>query len=917
MAYPLLGFFLKASEKYPDLPEGFAQSVGWMIFAVVVITLIWAWSRAESVRRALLALEDPRTFAILRILYAVATFLCFIELEPHWRMLWTDEGVFDMAYAQDRLGRTALRGWTPDEGFFDLWAVANFLWSKPSLHYMYGSPTFVYGYMVVFTIVLAMYAAGIATRFTGILSWLMMSGLYNRNALYWEGTDTVYRSFWFILLFAKTGHAWSVDNWLRCRRLRKKGLLEDPHADPPDEDDEDGEARPVKEPIYRRIPAWPRWLFMLQLSTIYIVTGCVKTGSVWDAGDAQYYALNMDHFYRFEYATQWVSSVFSVNLFRVNTWVTLFWERCFPLVLAGVMLKFHLKHRKDPWATRQHWIWKWVARVAIVSIWALVYRISVIAMPFCTALRNGEVNQASIDEKMIYIHVCLGVIVPLWTVVWHALGRWPVTLFKGGRDVPKLTKRWSWLRLPELHLDQEWWRAYTLGRRLWLLLGFIFHGFLTLFMNIGMFAPIMLTSYLGFVRGEEFVAIFRWIRSRKRVAKYVPDKVDDFLIDAQRPQDVKVRGRRVPNVIVLVFGLLGVGLAYGKAEKVDWVSTAFYWWIGTIVVVSLVFRILRPRPMDHARAKEPGPALAYGAVGRALALGAVVWHCSAVALHLWPSYPIFSKWRGAARSLFGGWLRGTGTSQSWRMFSPNPPRSNTFMKTVVVLANGDEWDLRSNAFHYWQETGPNSRPSIWIINDRMRKMQRRMVGKGKWYLRYWASFQCREWALEHGETPVKIDIKKYTNRIPKPELISFWMPSKFKGKRDHATGATSGQPYNPRKLKTRETDVQTHKCSGDGELPPFMKERYGIELTDADRDRAEKDRLARERKFSNRRETWERRKDWGNWWADDDKKNGRSKPTPRPRPTQAHFKGEGLEGGREEAEKGDGDGEDDEEEKKQ
>ena len=44
MAYPLLGFFLAESEKYPDLPEGFAQSVGWMIFAVVVITLVWAWT---------------------------------------------------------------------------------------------------------------------------------------------------------------------------------------------------------------------------------------------------------------------------------------------------------------------------------------------------------------------------------------------------------------------------------------------------------------------------------------------------------------------------------------------------------------------------------------------------------------------------------------------------------------------------------------------------------------------------------------------------------------------------------------------------------------------------------------------------------------------------------------------------------
>jgi hypothetical protein len=902
MAYPHLAFFFfKETEKYPDLPPGFAEHVGWLCFVVVVLVMLWAWARAESVRRALLGLEDPRMFALLRIGYAVCTFLCFIELEPYWRMLWSDEGVFDMEYAQDRLGRTALRGWDPEEGFFDLWAVACFLWHKPSLHYIYGSPTFVYGYMIVFFLVLALYAAGVATRTMGVIAWLMMSGVYNRNSLYWEGTDTVYRCFWFILLFAKTGHAWSVDNWLRCRRLRKKGLLEDPHAPPPDPD----EPRVPKEPIYRRVPAWTRWLWLAQMAAIYITTGSVKTGSVWEAGDALYYALNMDHFYRFEYATQAVSSVFGMNLFRVNTWVTHWWERLFPFVIAGMILKFSIMHRAEPWYRRQHPVWKWLARVAIVGVWAVTYRITVLAVPFCTPLVESDINQKSIDEKMLLVHLAFAVVVPLWCAVWLALGKWHLVLFRGGYPIPKLSDRWPWLRVPEIRVDQEFLRAWTLGRRVWLTLGFLFHGFLIAFMNIGMFAPIMLMSYLPFFYGEEIVGVLRVVR--RRFSRFIPARVDDFLIPAQRDEDVKVRGRRVPDTIVLVFGLVGVGLVYGKIEKVEWIGTATYWWLGTICAVSLAFRLLRPRPIDHAHAKEPGPALAYGALGRALALGAVVFHGSAVALHLWPSYPIFSKWRGAARSIHFSWLSGTGTTQSWRMFSPNPPRGNTFMKTVVVLANGDEWDLRSNAFHYWQESGPNSRPSIWLINDRMRKMQRRMVGKGKWYLRYWAAYHCREWALEFGETPVEIEIRKYSNTIPKPEVVNLWQPAEWKGRKDPSTGAISGRPYNPRELKTRETEVQSHKCRGEGELPVFMKDRYGLPVTDEEREQAERDEEQRLRKFENRRETWEKRRDWGRWFADeeDDKKFG------RPRPTRPGVEGDG-DPPADERPDGDGDNEKDE-----
>jgi hypothetical protein len=866
---PLLALFER--EKYPDFPPEFGVYVGWLVFGLCVLVAALAWVRSESVRRFLFALDDPRVFAVLRIGFAIMTLVCFLNLQPYWRFLWSDEGIFDLEYAQEKLGRQALRGWEPDEGFYDYWAVLNFLWNKPSLFYLHGSPDFVVGYMLVFFFVLLLYGAGVLSRTTGVIAWFLMSGIYNRNALYWEGTDTVYRCFWLILLFAKTGHAWSFDNWWRCRRLRRQGRLEEPEtedeararlaaarnadtevADPADAERPAPRELPAsradqgqREPIYRRVPAWPRYLFMLQLAALYCSTGSVKTGSIWAAGDALYYALNMDHFYRFEWTTQQVSAVFGTNLFRVNTWVTHWWERLFPLVLVGVALRFTLRHRHEPWYRAQDVPWRrWGARALLVAIWALAWRINYLVLPFCLQMKDDVPQDPTAAIQKI--NIAWGIVIPAFVVVWYVLGRWPVTILRGGRPLPGITRRVPWLRIPEIRLSQESLRATLLGRRVWLTLGFLFHGFLILFMNIGMFPFIMLMTYAAWVTGEEHARIYRGalelLRRIKGVRRLVPQGYARWFVPAQATTAVRVRGRRVPDVLVLLLGLLGAGLVWAKVQKPEWIEDVgdLAWqWVGLCAVVALVFRLLPPRAADIRSAREPGPALAYGALGRALALLAVLYHSLAVGLSLLPSYPILNKWRSPAASIFGGWLRGTGTSQSWAMFAPNPPRSNQFLKTVVVEADGDRWDLRNNAFHY--------RPNPWIWNDRMRKMHRRMVGKGKHYLRDWAAWQCREWALATGETPVEIDMLKIVTNIPSPDAV-----------------AEKG-PFHPRKLKARESHLQTTACKGAGELPLSMKERYGLPISDEDRAKGELDAQRYARKFQNRKASWENRRDFGNW----------------------------------------------------
>ncbi|MBL4688931.1 MAG: hypothetical protein JKY37_30350, partial [Nannocystaceae bacterium] len=600
-----LAFAFADKAKYPKVPPEFSEHIGWLIFGFAVLMCVLAWFRSESVRRALFALEDPRTLAVLRIGFAVMTLICFLNLEPYWRMLWSDEGIFDLAYAQDKLGRQALRGWVPPDedvglgsifsviwsrsptslGFFDWWGVVCFLWNKPSIFYMYGSPAFVVGYMAVFFTVLVMYMLGIYSRTTGVIAWLMMSGIYNRNALYWEGTDTVYRCFWWILLFAQTGKAWSVDNWWRCRKLRAKGRLEDPDAS--------AAFNAGKEPIYRLTPAWPRYLFMLQLAALYTTTGCAKTGSVWAKGDALYYALNMDHFYRFEWYTQQVSAVLGTNMFRLMTWVTHWWEMTFPLLLVGMSLHFTLRHRNEPWY-RAHNVWwrRWGARLTLLGLWGLLWRINVLVLPFCLAMDGDTPQDAS--AAIAKMNIVYGAAIPAYAAVWYLLGKWQIPVgavfavlarkFPALRRLASLARRIPGLKHIELSrdvtIDQETFRRYTLGRRVWLTLGVMFHGNLILFMNIGMFAFIMLMTYAGFVHGHEMHRAF--VRARS-VAKRLPvlrrfvQGKGHWLYPAQSHRSVRIRGRRVHDGVVALLGLCGAALVYTKVAPPEYIQDHAGW----------------------------------------------------------------------------------------------------------------------------------------------------------------------------------------------------------------------------------------------------------------------------------------------------------------------------------------------------
>ena len=172
--------------------------------------------------------------------------------------------------------------------------------------------------------------------------------------------------------------------------------------------------------------------------------------------------------------------------------------------------------------------------------------------------------------------------------------------------------------------------------------------------------------------------------------------------------------------------------------------------------------------------------------------------------------------RKRARDTVRPWLTHTRTTQGWGMFAPNPPRHNVFMQVIVTDDAGEGWDMNSDVY------SQTRRPIPFVFNDRMRKMNRRIIGgegsgKGSWYQKWYARWQCRDFALSHGgRVPKEVELVRWSYRIPTPETM-----------------AERGW-YDPMKqlheYGTREV-VHTERCANAvlGQPSPKVAARRGVE----------------------------------------------------------------------------------------
>jgi len=802
-----------------------APTVGWLMltgFALLVAIFV---IHRETWRRMFLRAEDPRSIAAFRIAFGLMTMANINGLWELFHYLFTDEGLFFADVAQQVFAKEQFEGFAdgigPGEpyGFLGWAGFLEFIKGpKFSLLFFWDTPTAFWLHLVVFWVACTSLIVGYKTKYAKWATFILFNSIILRNQVFWEGTENVYRCFLFYICISRCDAAYSLDNWLRCRRLRKQGLLSE-------RDGPGGGAglAPSPEhprglaPVYELVPAWPRMLMILQVAALYCSTGTVKNGTIWMNGDAFYYALNLDHFYRFE--PQQLSAVFGTNLFRLNTWVVHWWEACFPLVVLGLVSRFMRREQVPPPPPVQLWI----ARGLWVLFGLTACYIVEVTLPVHIPARvpGGKWNLADWQRWFPVVWLSAMVVVAGF-VVWLRK-RPPVVTIRGQRYV----------------LDLDWLCAWFLGRRLWLGLGLVFHAHLIMMMNIGWFTPATLSTYFVFLNGNELAHLLQPVGAglaRLRVPMPASVRRGEPPLPAADPTLPHQHRDAAEMPAWALLGGLGVAVigvyfalprevvdgsgAVSTRPGVHWGVTGVAIFVALAVVGFITARrmaIVQLPGIDPARGAPRRP-WAYLPFGRFLASALCAYHIVGVAIWLLPEKDSLggngtNSWRLRAQDPFKWWLRITQTNQGWKMFAPNPPRSNLMMRVLVTDADGEVYDLNTDVYH------PANKPIPWIFYSRIRKINRRIVGaeggKGKWYQKWHGRYICRDWALHHdGVPPKQVDLIKVSYQIPTPEEV-----------------AEKG-PYVPEERMQRTHTVRhvhTTPCDDvNAQLPNHVRARHGL-----------------------------------------------------------------------------------------
>lgn len=749
--------------------------IGWLVF-VGALALVCAFVvQRERWRRFWFELEDPRSIGLFRIVFGLLVLANIHGMSDQFELLFTDEGMFDASSARQFFARRQFAGFGEPgsgdpEGFFDLAGVMRFATGpKWSALFFWDSPRAFWIHFWIFEVLVWLFIFGVFSRVTGWLAYFATLSIMHRNAVFWTGADVVFKVMFLYLVMAKNGHAYSVDNWLRRRRALRRGRC--------------------ALPSYRHIPAWPRRLMIVQLCVIYLWTGCAKTGHVWSQGDSLYYALNLDHFSRVPTST--LSAVFGTNVFRLMTWVVHVWQIGFPLVLLGLVLR---------WANRPDLAISAAQRLRLRRcLWVVGLSAVAIMVAVVPAYHRANARLSLPWVQALIAATGVAVLVGI-DFVWPKLraGRWELRL--GGQRI---------------RIDVDFVGRWIMGRRIWLLLGAIFHLQILTLMNIGMFAPIMLAAYIACLNGGEVAALLSGLGRalsrllpaavRKRTERHLvvrPPLPQPTVTSRTRP------GWRVPLVGV---GATVVAAVASLALRVNAVNGWYWPSVGAVIGLAALAWRHRHDPRDRS--------LAYGPLGRTLVS---LYLCAyLLALGAWavPNKPECSSWRGPVRTALEPLLRVTNTHQTWNMFSPNPPRANWFLRVHVTDANGEVWDMMTDA------NSPRLKQSPWIWYSRAGKITRRIMGKpGKHYRRPYAGYWCRKWALDHGgQAPVKVELVRDSYRIPKP-------------------GSPAWNPATMLETQGRHVAFHTQWCarSPGAQLSNEVRARHGLDLVDPDTIRTRK-----------------------------------------------------------------------------
>jgi hypothetical protein len=473
-----------------------------MSVGLVVIAALGAFGllRPDLWSRCFFSRIDPRPAGLLRIAVGAVTLWTFLALGRYLRLFFTDEGLLLPGMARE-ISRGPLRYlWDPERGFEHWWSPLEALVGSSSILQLRSDPWLVFTLYGLLLVSAALLTMGAWTRISAVTTWALAEQLYRYDPTFANGGDLVIRAFLFLGMLSGWGEAYSVDAWRRRRAALLGGATEIP-------------------PL-RRIAAWPLRLMMVQLAVIYFVNGAMKTGQAWRNGTALYYALNLDHFYRVP-AQSVVTWLQWLGVLPMLTWLTRYWELCFPVALLGAALRAYEAERA---AGR----WEAVPEWRRTGSWAALGAGGVAAM---------------------------------------ALGYDPIIAVVGGLGVALLVALYRILRAraPRAHRALLCW---VLSKRVWLGFGLGVHLGIDAGMNIGTFPQIMMATYLAWLSGPEVAAFWRALLAHapRITVRHHPGEIGvrraallrlfdhgsrlDFVADpAARPGALRVEPRATPPTL--------------------------------------------------------------------------------------------------------------------------------------------------------------------------------------------------------------------------------------------------------------------------------------------------------------------------------------------------------------------------------
>lgn len=450
----LLAFFKK--KKPPiDVSEHIDETtmLVWLAFALLVAFFT---IRPELWRRLWFKKGDPRPLALARIFMGAMTMWTILDYLVFKTALFTDEGLYMTEMARSKFGGRLRNLWDAEHGFEHWYDIFDALWAKFSILHMRSDPWFVGCVFAACIASLTLMILGVRTRTMTFVSWVLVNNIYNYSPVSYTGGDTALRVFFFMGLFMRWGEAYSVDSW----RRRRKAIL--------------GGANAI--PALRQVPLWPTYIMMVQFVCIYFATGLLKSGGTWFDGSALYYALQLDHFYRFQNTAVPVIG-HKLGLTQMGTWITHHWERLFPLALLGVLLRgWHIDY-KGGLIERTAWSRRLLSWSCLAAIWGVAIYFAHLGVHYY--FKKGMGNVALEKGQFQDLLIVLMIVGPLVLMgAYLALRRF----------------------LPRAH---EFLLDGLLGKKLWLGCGLAFHAGIDIFMNVGTFVQVMVAPYWIWLLGED------------------------------------------------------------------------------------------------------------------------------------------------------------------------------------------------------------------------------------------------------------------------------------------------------------------------------------------------------------------------------------------------------------------------------